>query len=378
MINVGLGATVLQRALSSDKQLDGIGTYTQQLINCYQEQNKPISQLVFNGLRRQIQWPDSVQTFPSNFIQSTLLATFFNCSFADKKNFLPNVDIFHATDHYIPKLKQIPIVATIMDAIPLSHPQWVTSKNRRLKNWLFAQSATWAQKYIAISESATEDLVKFFNIEREKITVIPLGVDQDYFVPLDENTRKNILNKYGLVNKKFFLFIGTMQPRKNLLRVISAFKSLSSDAQNEFPLVVAGRYGWDAEAEIAELKTLSEKKTAHWLNYISQLEKRVLLQSATALVFPSLYEGFGLPVLEAFASGLPVITSNSTSLPEVAGDAALLIDPFSVEQIKDAMNQITLSSTLSYALATKGLSRARQYTWETTAAKTWQVYESLL
>jgi alpha-1,3-rhamnosyl/mannosyltransferase len=253
------------------------------------------------------------------------------------------------------------------------------------------------------------DLVEHFGIKEEKITPIHLGINREDFAPISEEKKRETLKKLGLhintyskqlnfrrgagkaddgaSNKAenssaksmgFFLFIGTLQPRKNVERLIDAFSLLPTDIQQTYPLVIVGRSGWSAEKTEEKLKKLIDKGVAHWLGYISFADKVALLQTASALVFPSLYEGFGLPVLEAFASRLPVITSTVSSLPEVAGDAAYLVDPLDIEALSHAMSVVVQNPHYFQPLIEKGYARAAQMTWARCVEKTVSVYKQII
>ena len=185
------------------------------------------------------------------------------------------------------------------------------------------------------------------------------------------------LRRYGLPDK-FFLFVGTLQPRKNIARVIEAYRSLPQGIRNEVPLVIVGRAGWQCDEIADALASGNYGTSVFWLRHLPDDDLLAVMKAATALVFPSLYEGFGLPVLEAFAAGTPVITSNGTSLPEVAGDAALLVDPVDIASIAEAMLRLLENPELVNILREKGYVRAREHSWDRTALMTLDVYRRVL
>jgi alpha-1,3-rhamnosyl/mannosyltransferase len=176
----------------------------------------------------------------------------------------------------------------------------------------------------------------------------------------------------------FFLFVGTLQPRKNLPRVLTAFQGLPASVRKEHPLIIVGRDGWANEDLLPQLRRLEEQSEGRWLSYLPQADVLALLQTAGALVFASLYEGFGLPVIEAFAAQCPVIASNTTSLPEVTGDAAWAVDPLDVDSIRAAMIDVLSNDSLRAKRIALGLERARQYTWHECARQTLAVYRKVL
>jgi alpha-1,3-rhamnosyl/mannosyltransferase len=288
-----------------------------------------------------------------------------------------DIDLMHATDHLIPNFGRVPVVATIMDAIPLSHPEWVSMRLRSVKSALWRRSAHWASHVITISEYSKQEIEQHFGIPASKISVIPLGVDERWFQPIATTTMSETLRRYGLPDH-FFLFVGTLQPRKNIARVIEAYRSLPQGIKNDVPLVIIGRAGWQCDDVVDALTLGQYGPSVFWLKHVPDDDLLVVVKAAAALVFPSLYEGFGLPVLEAFAAGTPVITSNGTSLPEVAGNAALLVDPLDSENIAEAMQRLLDNPELANTLRAAGYVRARVHSWERTASMTKNVYQEVL
>lgn len=249
---------------------------------------------------------------------------------------------------------KIPVVATVMDAIPLVHPEWVSKRLRIFKNMAFRKMACSAQRIITISEYSKTDIVHYLEIPSERISVTHLGVNPAYSQPVAPDKRHAVLQRYGL-EPGFFIFVGTIQPRKNVARIIEAHRMLPLQMQKARPLVIVGRYGWGSDELLPELLALKGRGCGRWLDNVSDEELHVLLQSALALVYPSLYEGFGLPVLEGFAAGLPVISSNTTSIPEVAADAAILVNPERIEEIADAMQKLAEDDAWAAELAERGI-----------------------
>jgi alpha-1,3-rhamnosyl/mannosyltransferase len=286
------------------------------------------------------------------------------------------VDVFHATDVKIPRLKDVPVVATLHDAIPLANPEWASQRLRTAKNYLIRAAAQWADAVITDSMAMVPQIAEHFQIPPERITAIHPGVDEQWFARIDADVCAGVLARHSLA-PGFFLTVCTLQPRKNLARVLAAYRALPARVRAERPLVVVGRIGWNSEAIVADLRAAAAQSEVHWLGYVAENDLRALYQSAGGFIFPSLCEGFGFPLLEAFASGAPAVTSNISALPEVAGDAALLVDPYQIDAIRDAMLQLAESEALRSRLATAGLLRAKQFSWDACAKQMVDVYRAV-
>ena len=360
--------------------LDGIGIYTralwQGLNEVTQGSDTRLKPYVF-GKNLPAMPCGAPQVLAKDYRIHAILSGVLKLPLSNSASISRDVDLFHATDHHIPLIRGTPTVATIMDLIPVLHPEWIKQDLKRLKSWLFTTSIHRADHIITISEYSKQDMVQHLGIEPERISVTPLGVDPIYFERIDAPQRDAVLDKHGL-KPGFFLFVGTLQPRKNLPRVLEAFQQLPEAVRKEHPLVIVGRDGWSNEALLPQLEALQARGEGRWLSYLPQSEVLALLQSAGALVFASLYEGFGLPVIEAFAAQCPVIASNTTSLPEVTGDAAWSVDPSSAESISTAMLDVLRQSDEREEKIQRGLARARQYSWQACARETLAVYHKLL
>jgi glycosyltransferase involved in cell wall biosynthesis len=374
-MRIGFGATVWSRGLGND-HLDGIGYYTQEVFRRLDHDLVQLRPVVFgNSGGEQIDGHQTIRL--GRYSVSAVSAAVMGFPFAGNSMLAKEVDLFHATDHYTPKLKGMPVVATLMDAIPLSHPEWVSQGLRGLKNWLWCRSSQWADHVMTISEFSRTEVAKHFRIPESRITVTHLGVDDRYFERLSGDSAEAVLSKYG-VSERFFVFVGTLQPRKNVDRLVQAHEALPSALRAHCPLLIVGRNGWGCDDLVAKLNSYATDGPVRWLQSVNDFEKRVLMQRSTALVFPSLVEGFGLPVLEGFASQTPVITSNTTSLPEVAADAAWMVDPMDVHSMADAMATLARDQALANDFVVRGLQRARIFTWDACAAQTLKVYEQVL
>ncbi len=377
-LQVGFGATVSARG-KLHQELDGIGYYTQALAAHLQPAQVQCLPVVFGpaptSLNKQPPFNQPLVT-TSAYKWLALQSAITGLSFPVANSLKQKINLFHATDHHIPKLKGIPVLATIMDAIPLSNPEWGNQQLRQFKNALWKKSVEWADHVVTISDYSKQEIMTHFQVPEDKISVVYLGVDPKYGQRLDAVRLKTCLNKHNL-QRPFFLCVGTLQPRKNIGRVLEAFKQLPANIQSEFDLVIVGRNGWGVEGLVNELQNQGPASHVKWLGAVSEEDKLCLLQAATSLVFPSLSEGFGLPLLEAFAAGTPVISSNTTSLAEIAGGSALSIDPEQTESVSHAMQTLAESTQLQSELVVLGRQRAAAFTWQTCADQTAAIYKQM-
>jgi glycosyltransferase involved in cell wall biosynthesis len=217
--------------------------------------------------------------------------------------------------------------------------------------------------------------VRAYEVDPGRVHVVYLGRDQAFGPVRDADQIAHVRERYGIVGR-YLLYVGTLQPRKNLARVIDAFAGLAGDpALAGVQLVLAGKRGWLYDDLFAQVTRLGLTSRVVFPGYVEEADLPALLSGALALVFPSLYEGFGIPVLEAGACGVPVITSKTSSLPEVAGDAALLVDPHDVDAIADALLRIATDAELRAELDRRGQENVKRFSWEKCARETLTVLE---
>ncbi|HEX9504197.1 MAG TPA: glycosyltransferase family 1 protein [Patescibacteria group bacterium] len=237
-------------------------------------------------------------------------------------------------------------------------------------------AAKHAVKLLSVSQATKDDLIRTYKTDPDKITVTPLGL-ADGFRPINYEEVQPILDKYELIYQKYILFVGTIQPRKNIPRLVEAYQKIKEQNHIEEKLIIAGGRGWLWEPILKQVKTAGIDGSVKYLDYIPKQDLPYLIAGARLLTLPALYEGFGIPPLEAMASGVPVVVSNLSSLPEVVGDAGVLVDPNSIDSIADGLLKVIADNNLRLQMIAKGLERAKQFTWENTARKTLEVLESL-
>lgn len=266
-------------------------------------------------------------------------------------------------------------VTTLHDAVPYIYPETQPLLTRLTFATLVRASRVTADAILTVSTSAADDLVHYAGIPRHKLFITPNGVPPP--PPCPAATVSSVLEKLA-IHPPYFLYVGALHPRKNLARVAQAFAALRAQ-QADARLVIVGPPSWGAQAVLQNLTEQSRADASVILTgFVTDEELAALYCGARALVFPSLYEGFGLPALEAMAHGTPVIGSNTSSLPEVVGDAGLLVDPHSAEAIAQAMQRLLEDDTLHSALSVRGRQRSARFSWDNTARKTLEVYQLLL
>lgn len=273
--------------------------------------------------------------------------------------------------HVIPIIHP-PTVVTIHDVGYRVFPDTHTNRRRLELELTTRWSVRAARHVLTVSQATKRDLVSWYGVDPERITVTHLGLSEIFKPPTDQYLIKDVQARYGLQERSYLMYVGTVQPRKNLTRVIEAL-AITLAAGYEVDLVIAGKRGWLSTPIEQRAQELGITHRIHFIGYVPEQELPALLAGALCFVFPSLYEGFGMPVIEAMACGTPVITSTSSALPEVAGDAALLVDPLDTNAIAAAIMQLIDQATLRETLRRRGLDRARLFTWEACAKKTLEV-----
>jgi glycosyltransferase involved in cell wall biosynthesis len=263
-------------------------------------------------------------------------------------------------------------VVTVHDITPIDYPDYLVPEYVLWYRFMIPRLLKGVQRIIAVSNYTKQKIVELIGIEEEKIEVIPNGVDKKYWMT-SPDSESNSIRSLGLYSSRYLLYVGSLQPRKNLSRLLQAWGLIQNEVPEDIWLVVAGAEG--KKEVFSQLKLSVIPPRVQFTGYVSDDILPIMYRKALGFVFVSLYEGFGLPILEAMASGTPVLASNLTAIPEVAGNAALLVDPYKTEEIADGLLKLIMDDSLRTRLQQKGLEQAKLFSWEKTAEKTWKVLE---
>lgn len=285
-------------------------------------------------------------------------------------------DLFISPDGFCSLRSKSPTLMVIHDLAFEHFPEHVPTPARKFYQTYTPKYARRAEHIVAVSASTKNDLIHRYQIEKDKITVIGNAAGED-FRALPPEAIREIRNKYSK-GQPYFLFVSALQPRKNLVRLMKAYERFRQQTECNTKLLVAGAHTW-AKTEIGyELDKLSFRDDIIFTGHLHKKELLQIMAAALALTYVSLFEGFGIPILEAMQCHVPVITSNVSSMPEVAGDAALLIDPYSIEKICEAMERLHQDDNLRLALIEKGKAQCLKYSWQQSAEKMWEVIYRLV
>ena len=278
--------------------------------------------------------------------------------------------LFHITHHLLhpPDRASLRLTSFIHDPTPVLMPEFHTPSNVRYFGHFIAEVAPRLAGVIVPSEAVKRDLAEKLGLAAGRITVIPHGVDEQFFPASASEPDRGVSG----LPERYILSLGAMEPRKNLATLLAAYRLLPEELRRSYPLVIAGASGWKNEQLRAEIAALPEVRP---IGYVEPQALPLVYAGASAFVFPSLYEGFGMPLLEAMAAGVPVVTSNISAMPEVVGDAGLTIDPRSASDLARAMERVLTDRDLAASLVARGVQRAREFTWEKTALATKAFFE---
>jgi glycosyltransferase involved in cell wall biosynthesis len=287
-------------------------------------------------------------------------------------------DVYHAPHYVLPAAVRCPSVVTIHDCIHLRFPEYLPNRGA----YVYARATMWAaarraNAILTVSEASKRDILHYCRVPSEKVVVVHNGIDERFSIVPSEEDAARVRERYQLITHGFVLYVGNIKPHKNLVRLIEAFARLRQGPREDLKLLIIG----DQISKHPALRRAVHQHKLHkhvrFLGYIPDETLSILYRLAAVFVFPSLYEGFGLPPLEAMACGAPVVTSNTSSLPEVAGDAAVLVDPYSIDSIVEGTERVLNDPAFANELRRRGPVRAREFSWEQSVAQTHGLYEAV-
>lgn len=285
-----------------------------------------------------------------------------------------HIDVIHYPSFIASLRTDTPSVLTVHDLCFSLFPETFSRLRRRYYQYIIPKSIGHCDSVIADSQSTKDDLLKHIQTIKGTVETVHLGVDPVVFFPVGQEGERNRVRKKYHLPDQFLLYVGTLEPRKNIPRLIRAFAYGIVAKGLPHHLVVAGRKGWLFDEIFREVRLLNLSEKVNFPGFVRQGDLAALYSLASAFVYPSLYEGFGLPCLEAMSCGTPVMVSDRSSLPEIVGECAVTVDPLSVDSIADALHRICLDADLHRRLSEQGVRRASHFSWLSTARKTLDVY----
>jgi glycosyltransferase involved in cell wall biosynthesis len=370
-IHVGVNAHLL--SLDQNYRSAGINWYIYHLLCHLPDADSDLAYTAFLGERRFVGTPGvrcSLTRLPTHRPQVRIVWEQLVQPWAARR---AGVDLVHAPAFVGPLVGSPPFVVTIHDLSFVGYPQNFRSGNRAYLRLFTRLSVHTARRVIAVSHSTREDLARFYGLSPRKVDVVYNGVDPAFRpMPADEVAAFRV--RRGLPDR-FILFVGTLEPRKNIARLISAYAQVP---QPRPPLLLVGGKGWLYDDIFRRVESLGLTGEVNFVGYVEAAELPAWYNAALLFVYPSLYEGFGLPVLEAMACGTPVVSSTASSLPEVTGEAGILVDPHDTDALAGAIRRLAGDASLRDELATAGVRQAARFSWSETARGTARCFRRAL
>jgi len=356
----------------------GVGRYTSNLCNSITKCKAGNNYYFYLPGRSKTCWSDMNKIKPKEqglLLQNNMLRILWEQIFLPIRIRKDTLDLFHYTDHAMSLVqRKCPVVITVHDIAFIRFPDLLNKSRQIYKKYILSLSVKKADIIIAVSHSTKRDIIEFFKVDEKKIKVIHHGVESK-FRPISNVEGYRTMNN---LPKKMILNIGTLEPRKNVVTLIRAFKRLQEKGFKSHILVIAGERGWLYKKIFEEIKSSGLQQSIRVLGVVSDEELPLLYNCADLFVYPSLYEGFGLPPLEAMACGIPIITSNTSSLPEVVGNVGILVDPNDIESLSDEMYRVLKDDKLMHQMSRDGLKRSKMFTWERMANEVLETYNNAL
>jgi glycosyltransferase involved in cell wall biosynthesis len=348
----------------------GVSVYTKHILEyCAKKANNDLRFKIFLKSEPSTKMPLENAYYKYVVVKAPFLWSQIFLPFYILKN--KGIDLFYSPAHYAPRFLKVPLVLTIHDLSYFYFPHEFLKRDLyKLKNWT-EYSIKKAKKIIAVSKRTKKDIMRFYPEIENRCSVIYNGFEKN----IDLSYKKELNQSWGLKKNEFILYVGTLQPRKNLIRLINAFNDATLDNIG-IKLVIAGKRGWLFDNILNEAKKLKIEDRVIFTDYVSDQDLACLYQNAICFVMPSLYEGFGIPILEAMSFNLPVACSNSSSLPEVGGDSCLYFDPNDVKDMGDKIKKLLTDDVLRQNLKKLGKERIKYFSWQKCAEETLELLKS--
>jgi glycosyltransferase involved in cell wall biosynthesis len=361
----------------------GIGRLVRQLVAALAQEDTqtPYRLFVAGATRRQLPPPpgQNFAWFPTRVTPLWFARLWYRARlYYPVESFVGSVKLYHATDFTLPP--HLPWTKTILTVHDLSFVRTPETSHPILKRYLdrvVPWSVRRADHVIADSQATKDDLVTLYSVSPEKISVLLSGVDPRFKRVNDLLFIQRLREKYGIPDSDYIFSIGTIQPRKNYLRLIQALHRLG-DEFGQIKLVIAGGKGWLDAPIYAAVQALGMEERVKFIGFVDDDDLPALYSGAILTAYPSLYEGFGFPILESMACGTPVITSNLSSMPEVAGEAALMVDPYNIDVLAEGLRVLLTDKELRATLIERGYRQAALFTWQEAARHLREIYVCVL
>jgi len=348
----------------------GVGYYTHNLLEYLTRLDMQNEYILFKTTQNQ---PES----PIPFIHRPNVKVIYTPKALQKwRSHRERIDLYHGTNFRLRGSGGKGNIVTIHDLAFKRYPHFLKKRVGQFFSFLKTKrDVRQANRVIAVSQHTAKDVMEFFKIDRKKVRVVYHGVDPNFRPEVSMASILEMKRKYHILTPKYILWVGTLEPRKNLITLIKMYDQLKN-IHGEYNLVLGGGLGWQYEDILVQAQSLDKK--ARITGYLPRGDLIPLYAGAALFVYPSLYEGFGMPLLEAMASGVPIVAANTSSIPEVMGDAGILVDPLNISKMGEAVMRVLADSRLSSSLREKGIQRARLFTWEGAAQETLKIYQEVI
>lgn len=364
----------------------GIGWYTYNIINNIHVDDMVMQGMCFdflgrNHVRQRFDDVNIDNLYINQWIPSKIYKLINGLLPVKYDWFFPKGDIYHYFNFVAPPIsKSKKVIITIHDMVYKILPETVNAKTLYILNRDMVRSVKRADVIITVSEHSKKDILRHLPVDEDRIRIVHPGLDYKFYAQgqhPDDEIIDTIRRKYRLP-EHYILYLGTIEPRKNLHALINAYELLPDHIRSSYPLVIAGGVGWKAQSMLDHMRTTKSAKNIIQLGYVDESDKPYIYGLADVFTFPSLYEGFGMPIVEAMASGTAVVTANNSSLPEAGGNAALYADAESSQSIADNILRLIENNDYRDALVQKGIRHAKTFSWEKSAEQTVNVYKELM